>query len=522
MIRVVYPQEMAELDRAAMAAGTPSLQLMENAGKAVAEQARDMLGGLCAGRRVVVAAAKGNNGGDGLVAARYLASWGAAVSVFLLGNPQELSPDAAANYKRYHEEGGEVTVGDVRALEEALRGADLAIDAVFGFGFRGSARDEFAAAIEALNACPAPVLSVDIPSGVDAATGEVRGPAVEATRTVTLAWPKTGLYLYPGAEKVGELVVADIGIPAHLLQEVVKSDIHVLEEVDVAEMIPPLPPHAHKGQRGRVLVVAGSLGLTGAAALSSRAALRAGAGVVTLGIAAGLNAVMEVKLTEVMTLPLPDEEGRHCSRVAAEAVLAEAGRYDVLALGPGLGRAPSTVEMIWELLERWEKTLVLDADGINGAADDPGRLRQRTYPTVITPHPGELGRLLGVTAGEVQASRLESSLRAARDFRCVTVLKGADTVVAAPSGKAVFHHLALPELATAGSGDVLTGCIAAFCARGLPPLEAALCGVFLHGRAAQLACSVVGGLGMVAGDIISHLPLAMAGIRRLKEGGLRE
>jgi len=522
MMRVLYPEEMAKLDRAAMDAGTPSLQLMENAGRAVAEQAREMLGGICAGRRVVVVAAKGNNGGDGMVAARYLASWGAAARVVLLGDPEELSPDAAANYRRYREGGGEVVSGGAGALREELRGAELVIDALFGFGFRGSAQGEFAAAIEAVNACGARVLSVDIPSGMDAATGEVRGPAVEAERTVTLAWPKTGLYLYPGAEKVGELVVADIGIPADLVESVVESDIHVLEEGDVAEMIPPLPAHAHKGQRGKVLVVAGCEGLTGAAALCSRAALRAGAGVVTLGIAAGLNPVMEVKLTEVMTLPLPDEEGRHCRREAAARVLEEAERYDALALGPGLGRATSTAEMVWDLLERWEKPLVLDADGINCAAERPQCLQRREHPTILTPHPGELGRLLGKTAGEVQGSRLACALSAAGALRCVVVLKGADTVIADPSGRAVFHHLALPELATAGSGDVLTGCIAAFCARGLGALAAAQCGVFLHGSAARLACSMVGGLGMVAGDIIAHLPLALAGLRGGKKGGNRK
>ena len=521
MLRVVYPEEMAKLDRAVMEAGTPSLRLMENAGRAVAEQARDMLGGMCTGRRVVVVAAKGNNGGDGLVAARYLASWGAATRVFLLGDPGELSPGAAANYRRYRKAGGEIIAGVEGVLAEGLRDAELVIDALFGFGFRGSAQGEFAAAIEAVNASDAPVLSIDIPSGVDAATGEVRGPAVEAERTVTLACPKTGLYLYPGAEKVGELVVADIGIPAGLLETVVESDIHVLEEEDAKDMIPPLPSHAHKGQRGKVLVVAGSEGLTGAAALCSRAALRAGAGVVTLGIAAGLNPVMEVKLTEVMTLPLPDEEGRRISREAAATVLGEIGRYDALALGPGLGRAQSTAEMVWDLLEGWGKPLVLDADGINCVAERPQCLQRREYPTVITPHPGELGRLLGKTAGEVQAARLECALTAARAFRCVVVLKGADTVIADPSGKAVFHPLALPELATAGSGVVLTGCIAAFCARGLDPLPAALCGVFLHGSAALLARSVVGGLGMVAGDIISHLPLALAGLQSRKEGGTR-
>lgn len=522
MMRVLLPEEMADLDRAAAEEGITSRELMEKAGRAVAEQAREMLGGICAGRRVVVAAAKGNNGGDGLVAARYLASWGGEVEVFLLARPEELSPDSALNYDRYRKMGGVVRSGEPVVLKEMLEEADLAIDAIFGFGFRGRAEGIFAAAIEALNRSGIPVLSVDIPSGVNASSGAVEGPAVEADRTVTLAWPKVGLYLYPGAERVGELVVADIGIPHRLLEKRVKSDLHVLEEKDVEEMLPRRSSHAHKGACGKVLVVAGSTGLTGAAALCSHSALRAGAGVVTLGIPASLNHILEVKLTEVMTIPLPDTgEGR----LAEEAVgmILEAMRgYDVLALGPGLGTSPSTVSVVRELVERTEKPLVLDADGINGVSGDPSCLERRNHPTVITPHPGELGRLLGKSGEEVQRERLGCALLAARRFGCVVVLKGADTIVAEPGGRAVFHPLALPELATAGSGDVLTGCVAALWAQGLDPLRAALCGVFVHGKAAQLASSVVGGVGMVAGDVVSHLPLAMAGLRRGKEGGKRK
>ncbi|WP_458011672.1 NAD(P)H-hydrate dehydratase [Candidatus Solincola sp.] len=512
MIRVLFPQEMAELDRAAEGEGIPSRELMERAGRAVAEQARDMLGGLCAGRRVVVAAAKGNNGGDGLVAARYLASWGARVEVFLLARPEELSPDAALNYRRYREQGGRVRTGEPALLEEMLHEADLVIDALFGFGFRGRAEGPFAKAIEILNRSGVPVLSVDLPSGVDASTGAVEGPAVEAKRTVTLAWPKVGLYLYPAAEKVGELVVADIGIPVHLLRALVKSDLYALEEEDATDMLPRRPPHAHKGMCGRVLVVAGSTGLTGAAALCARAAMRSGAGVVTLGIPYSLNPIMEVKLTEVMTLPLPDDGEGHLAEEAARVVLEALPSFDVLALGPGLGTSPGTVSAVRRLVSEAPRPLVLDADGLNGVVGQPSVLEEREGPAVITPHPGELGRLLGRSGAEVQRDRLGSAREAARRFGCPVVLKGANTVIAEPGGRACFHPLALPELATAGSGDVLTGCLAALLAQGLSPMDAALCAVVVHGKAARLASSVVGGVGMVAGDVISHLPLALAGL----------
>ena len=519
-MRVVFPTEMAALDRAAVQGGTPSLDLMERAGRFVAEQARDLLG-LCAGKRISVVAAKGNNGGDGFVAARYLASWDAAAKVFLLGSEDELTADAAANHHRFIEEGGEVAAAGASLLADELRGSDLVIDAIFGTGFRGAAEGDPAAAIEAINASGAPVLSVDIPSGVEAETGAVAGSAVKAVRTVTFAWPKVGLFLYPGAERVGELVVVDIGIPPRLLDEVVGSDIYTIEEEHVAALLPRRRPDAHKGECGRVLVVAGSVGLTGAAALCSRSAMRAGAGVVTLGAPAGLNPILEVKLTEVMTMPLPDEEAGHLAAGALDAVLEALAAYDVLALGPGLGTAPATCEVVSGLLRRAEKPVVLDADGINCAATQIDCLSGREYPTIITPHPGELGRLLGRKARDVQASRLESALEAARRFGCTTVLKGAYTLVASPDGRAYINPMALAGLATAGSGDVLTGCTAALCAQGLEPLDAALCSVFIHGRAAELAAHMVGPIGMVAGDVISWLPLALSGLLHKREGGWR-
>jgi len=517
-MRVLFPREMAALDREAIEGGIPSLDLMENAGMHVAERARELLV-LCDGKKVSVVAARGNNGGDGFVAARYLVSWGADARVFLLAEEDELSEDAAANHHRFAEEGGEVVRLDVNSLPGELAGSDLIVDAIFGTGFHGAAEGDFAAAIEAINASGAPVLAVDVPSGMDAASGAVSGPAIRAVRTVTFAYPKVGLYLYPGAEMVGELVVVDIGIPPRLLTGVVESEIFTLEEEQVAALVPARRPDAHKGECGRVLVVAGSVGLTGAAALCSRAAMRAGAGVVTLGVAAGLNAIMEVKLTEVMTLPLPDEDGGHIALEALDPILDKLAGYDTLALGPGIGTAPSTCRLVMELLRRVEKPVVLDADGLNCTAKDIACLSGREYPTVITPHPGELGRLLGRSAGEIQSSRLEAAKESSRRFGCVTVLKGANTLVADFRGSVYINPLAMAGMATAGSGDVLTGCIAAFSAQGLELLDAALCGVYVHGRAAELAAHMIGPAGMVAGDLITHLPLALSGLIQEEEGG---
>jgi len=510
-VRALYPDEMKALDRAAIEGGIPSLQLMERAGRGVAEHARDMLGHT-PGRKVIVVAGKGNNGGDGFVAARYLKGWGYQVEVFLLGGPVDLSEDCLENYRRFLEVGGEVKRADIAPPPDRFSGADLVIDAIFGTGFQGIPMGVHAEIIRSINSSGVPVLSVDVPSGVDAATGEVAGEAVRAERTVTFAWPKVGLYLYPAAELVGELVVVDIGIPPRLLEEVVKSEFTVLEDGEVAPLLPRRSPHAHKMECGRVLVVGGSTGLTGAAALCARAAMRSGAGVVTLGVPARLHDIMEVKLTEVMTVPLPDGGSGSLAEEAAGEVLSLQDRFDVLALGPGLGREEETVRAVWKILARWEKPLVLDADGLNAAALRPDSLEERAFPTVITPHPGELGRLLGEDPREIQRDRLGSALEASRRFGCVTVLKGANTLVVSPGGKVFINPLALPGLATAGSGDVLTGAVASFLAQGAEPLLAAACGVYLHGKAAQIASSVVGPVGFLAGDIVSHLPLALGGL----------
>jgi NAD(P)H-hydrate epimerase len=511
-MRIIYPEEMQALDSRAIEGGIEPLSLMERAGKAVAEEARNMLS-LCAGKRVVIVAARGKNGGDGLVAARYLRNWDAEVEIFLLDDPAELHPDSRFNLEKLKENGLETKSFDRETLQSVLRGADLVVDAIFGIGFRGTAGGVYGSAIELINAAERPVLAVDIPSGVDGKMGWVEGPAVEADCTVTFALPKSGLFLYPGAGRVGKLVVRDIGIPPHLVEEVVSSRIWAIGE-EVEELYPSRPPDVHKGDCGKVLVVAGSTGLTGAAALASRAVLRSGAGVATLGIPASLNPVMEVKLTEVMTLPLPEDPPGHLSAEALPYILDALERFDVLALGPGLGLAESTRKLVTDLLLEVDKPVVLDADGLNCLREDPSLLGRREGSLVITPHPGELARLLGRSIAFIQRDRLSMAAEAARRFGCVVVLKGAHTIVADAEGELGINTSGCPGMATAGSGDVLTGCIATFLAQGLKPFDAARCGVYLHGKAGELAAHMTGEEGMVAGDIISHLPLARSRGRR--------
>lgn len=507
-MRVIWPDEMQALDALAVAGGADPLELMERAGRAAAEQAREMLA-ICAGKRVVVVAAKGKNGGDGLVAARYLSEWGASPEVFLLDAPADLHPDARRNLERLEAAGTAWCGYDAQALAGALGRADLVIDAVFGIGFTGTAAGAYGECIEAVNRAGRPVLAVDVPSGVDGRSGRVEGPAVRADRTVTFAYPKAGLYLYPGAGLAGEVVVRDIGIPPGLLDEAARSRMEAVDKA-IEGAYPVRSPDAHKGECGRVLVVAGSPGLSGAAALAARSALRSGAGVVTLAVASGLNQIMEIKLTEVMTLPLPEGPPGHVGEEALEPVLEALEGFDALAVGPGLGREPGTARLVEGLLERVEKPLVLDADGLNCLGGREGRLARGGAPLVITPHAGELGRLTGLSTREINEDRIGTAARAAAEYGCVVVLKGAHTVTADAGGSIGINTSGHPGMATAGSGDVLTGCVAAFLAQGVEAFTAACCGVYLHGKAGELAAHLTGGVGMVAGDILSNLPLARA------------
>lgn len=504
-MKLVTAETMRELDRQAIEGlGIPGALLMENAGRAVAEEVWRRW----RPRRVAVVAGRGNNGGDGFVAARHLANRGAEVAVFLLGRAEQLRGDAQLNCRIWLRMGGRVqeVLGeeDLEALD--LGRFDVVVDAIFGTGLSSEVRGLQRRAIELINASGRPVAAVDIPSGVEATSGRVLGVAVRADLTVTFGMAKVGQAIWPGLAHVGDLVVADISIPRRLLEEV--DTPYELLEREGLPALPPRRPWAHKGNFGHLLVVAGSPGKTGAAALCAQAAVRSGAGLVTLAVAASLNPILEVKLTEAMTEPVPDEEG-FLGPASLEAILRAAEGKTALALGPGISAREGTVRLVGDLLRRVRLPMVIDADGLNCLARLPEGPRL-ARGAVLTPHPGEMARLLGCTPAEVQEQRLEVARRWAQQWGVVLVLKGSRTVIATPEGRAFINPTGNPGMASGGMGDVLTGMIGALLAQGMAPLEAARLAVFAHGAIADRLAGRRGQVGMLAGELIEEIPHVLA------------
>jgi NAD(P)H-hydrate epimerase len=507
-MKLVTAAQMREMDRVTIEEyGLPGIALMENAGRAVAEAAAELLPET--GGRVLVLAGKGNNGGDGFVAARHLAGRGAEVAVMLFCPPDELQGDAATNCQYAMKTGLTVIPEpDGDTLLGALELADVVIDALLGTGVRGEVRGRVREVIEMLADCAA-VVAVDLPSGLDADTGAVLGAAVEADVTVTFGYAKAGLVQYPGKAHCGQLHVADIGLPPSLGDDPALNT-HLTEAADCQLLLPYRPPEAHKGDAGRVLVVAGSPGLTGAAVLAGEGAARAGAGLVTLAVPKPMQTAVAARLTEVMSVGLPAAEGEVLGLEALFVVLDWARRVDAVALGPGLSQQPGVAELVRALVAQLDAPLVLDADGLNALVDHTEALRGRAADTVVTPHPGELSRLLGVSVEAIQAERLAAARTAATAFDCVVVLKGAATVIAEPSGEAWINPTGNPGMASGGMGDALTGIVAALLAGGCDALSAAVAGVYLHGLAGDLAAADLGPRGILAGDLLKRLPAAYA------------
>jgi hydroxyethylthiazole kinase-like uncharacterized protein yjeF len=468
--------------------GIPSLELMERAGSGLAALA----GELAPTGLIVVVVGKGNNGGDGLVAARCLRDGGREVDVLLSGDRGELGGDALANLER-------LPGTPPRVLDGALSAdAALVVDALLGTGSSGAPRGAIAAAIEAIGGSAAVVLAVDVPSGVDASTGVVAGPAVSAQATATFHAGKPGLWIEPGRGHAGAVHVLDIGIPAGAP---VEPSVGLIDD-QLLELLPRRGVHSTKFTSGPVLVAGGSPGLTGAPCLSALAAQRAGAGYVTVCVPAALSLVFETRLLEAMTIALPDDDGAHTT-AGVPRIAEAAARGGALVLGPGLGRTPGVFEFVRETIA--QVALLLDADGLGAYAGEPSRLRERSAPIVLTPHEGELARLLGVSAAEVAAERLRLVGEAAALSGAIVVLKGDDTLIAAPDGTTAVSPGATPALATAGTGDVLSGVVGALLARGLDPFLAACAGVRLHALAAQRAAALRGRDGMIASDVIEQL-----------------
>ncbi len=473
--------------------GIGGLELMERAGTGLAELVMEV----APTGRVAVLCGKGNNGGDGFVCARFLREHGREADVLLLGEADELRGDARVNYDRLP--GEPPTPFEPAALEEA----SAVVDAILGTGFSGEPRDPAAAAIAAINGAGKTVIACDVPSGVDASTGQVAGAAVRAAATSTFHGAKPGLWIAPGKDHAGEVRVVDIGIPAGGPAD---PQLGLISD-HVIDGIPRRGRESTKFAAGSVLVCGGSIGLTGAPCMAAEAAMRTGAGYVTACIPGSLNLVFEARLLEAMTVPLADSDGS-LQPQAAETVLQRAGRSDALILGPGLGRRDQALELARTLAARIEIPVLIDADGLNAHAGALSSLAERSASTVLTPHAGELARLLGSDSTDVAARRLHSVRSAAEQSNAVVVLKGDDTIVAAPGGVAGISRGATSALATAGTGDVLSGVIGALLSKRMEPFEAACAGVLLHARAGRAAAARLGGEGVIARDVIEELPAA--------------
>ena len=519
-MRVTTAAEMRELDRLAVEAyGIPGVVLMENAGAQVARILWQEYSDLQA-RRVAVLCGRGNNGGDGFVIARYLHASGVSVHVFIMGEIGGIHGDAGAHLEMLQRVGvaPEVVPNSATAQTVGARLANyhILIDALLGTGLKAEVSGVFQQIIAAMNTSRRTVVAVDIPSGLSADVGTLLGEHVRADLTITMALPKRGLLLYPAAEHVGRLVVVDIGFPAKV-REHAAVRCHVLQAEAVAAQLQRRSADTHKGTFGHVLTVAGSPGKTGAGALASLAALRTGAGLVSFALPQALNAAMETKLTEVMTIPLPEAEPGVLGGEAVEGLMEWLEGKSALILGPGLGMHPETVRCIQEVLRQVRIPTVLDADGLNAFATDPDSLGDIQAPLVLTPHPGELARLRHTSTAMIQADRIAAAQETARACKAVVVLKGAHTVIAEPEGTLYINMTGNPGMATAGSGDVLSGMIGTLLGQGYAPSMAARIAVYTHGLAGDLAAAAMGERSLMAGDLIETLPRAFQTLTHYEE-----
>jgi hydroxyethylthiazole kinase-like uncharacterized protein yjeF len=524
-MKLITSLQMRECDRRTIAgenlpAPTPGLALMERAGWGIYAALRQHFGRL-AQRPILVFCGRGNNGGDGLVVARRLLADGRDALAVLTAGPARLSIDARVQYERLAALGGRILdlegcepealeAGLTGELRAASRLEPLVIDALLGTGSHGAPQGLIAACIAWINQARdrhgAEVVAVDIPTGVDADTGQIPGEAVRADLTVTLAYAKVGFCFYPGRDHVGRVRVVDIGIPLS-----VEGDVGLpLAQMDAREagaLLPTRPGDAHKGRVGRILVLGGSPGLTGAPSLTALAALRTGAGLVTIGLPAALNPALEAKLTEVMTLPLAQSAAGGLAPEAEATVLARQAATDVWVVGPGLGREPGALDLARSIIRHAPGPMVIDADGLYALSGGIEWWRPAgSPPAVLTPHPGEMARLLENAAPAPGAAAWEVAAGYARAHRCVLVLKGAPTVVAAPDGRIWINPTGNPGMATGGTGDALTGVIAALLGQGLGAPEAARLGVYVHGQAGDLAGEANGPVGLLPSDLIAAIP----------------
>jgi hydroxyethylthiazole kinase-like uncharacterized protein yjeF len=526
-MKVLTAAEMREVDRLTSERyGVPSLQLMEAAGSRVADACHNTIHSATTPRsKIAVLCGKGNNGGDGLVAARHLQSLGAQVKVYLFSEPRDLRGDAATNLQRWTATGNHITaITDEAAWQTAwpeISKAKIILDAIFGTGFRGAVTDVIAKAISAINghsknataALPALILAVDTPSGLPSDGQPAEGPVLHAHKTVTFTAPKPGQLISRDSVAVGRLEVASIGSPSSLIEEIGQGSLRWVEPQEFAALPFVRTVDSHKGLYGHALIVAGSLGKSGAAVMAGYAALRAGAGLVTIGTPDVVLPIVASAHPEIMTEPLAatPEGAAAMQNLAQQRFDRLEENKNVLAVGPGLGLYPETQEFIRKLALQTELPLILDADGLNAFAGNADVLRDRkTKFLAITPHPGEMARLLMRSTKDVQEDRIKTARDAARRWNVHVILKGSHTVIAAPDGQTFINTSGNPGMAKGGSGDILTGVLAAFTAQFKTDDWARILalGVYLHGKAAELATKNTDESGLLATEVAAAVPLA--------------
>ncbi|MBI2252475.1 MAG: NAD(P)H-hydrate dehydratase [Armatimonadetes bacterium] len=511
-MQIFDSEEMRNIDNIAINdLGIPSLVLMENAGRSVFSFLKENFSNL-KNKKIIIIAGSGNNGGDALAAARYLYNYEADFFVFLLGEKEKLSKDNLYNLKILEYLKIKYLFLNKSNLEEfkvCLRESHILIDGIFGTGLKRKVNDFLANLIELINQAKLIRVSIDIPSGVDASSGEILGAAVNADYTITLAYPKLGLFLYPAYRYSGKIISADIGIPYNLTQNITSKNFLITFSL-VKNNLPKRDLEAHKGLAGKILVIAGSIGYTGAAALTCNAALRIGAGMVTLALPESLNLAMESKLTEVITLPLPEKDGVIAFK-AYELLKDKIKEFDLLVIGPGLGQDFETQKLVLKILEEFEIPVILDADALNILAKNFPKKHPLDW--ILTPHPLEFSRLIKKDLNEILNNPISLLKMSALDFKAVIVLKKANSIIASKEGEIYINLSGNPGLAKAGSGDVLTGMIAGLKVQGLTSSLSAILGTYLHGYTADRLIEKYDYLSLMPKDLIDYLPFILKKIR---------
>ena len=512
-MKVVTAREMKEIDvKTIQEFGISGAILMEQAGTAVVRKVNELFGR----KRTIVVSGSGNNGGDGLVIARHLHNNGWDVSVFLMSEPGSLSADALTQYRAAERFG--VAVHPVEKLltqhQSFLSPHALVIDAIFGTGMSRPVRGVHSDVITLINTSGLPVVSVDIPSGISSDNGQVLGNAVKADYTVTFGLPKRGHLLHPGATFSGKLSVEDIGFP----QTLITSDdlgVELLDESFTSRLIPLREVYSHKGRYGHILIIAGSRGKTGAARMAAKACLRSGAGLVTVGVPDSLAEAFQSCFSEEMTLVLPDRGNGFLSSRASQMILDFIHHMaDVVAVGPGIGVSTHTAKIVRDIVQDASCPVVIDADGIHALGGNRKMIGKAKTPLILTPHPREMQSLLkGSDVLDIEKDRIGTAISFARDTHTHLVLKGVPTVIASPEAKAFVNSTGNPGMATAGTGDVLTGLIAGLLGQTGNALHASIVGVYLHGLAGDLAASKRGQHSLIATDLIDEIPAAYRALR---------